>query len=86
MEALYPSLNAVEVAQIVYNSILKSKVKFEGVDYTEAVRLIALTSSEQECRLSQLRRVLPVRRFTNGTRPGITGEDPLGPESGGQAR
>ena len=27
---------------------------------------------------------MPVRRFVNGTRPGITGEDPLGAESGSQ--
>ena len=39
---------------------------------------------EQECRISPLRRVLPKRRGKTGTRPGITGEDPMGPESGGQ--
>ena len=51
VEALYPSLEAVEVAKIVYNCIMKSEVEFKGVDYTEACRLIALTSTEQECRL-----------------------------------
>jgi hypothetical protein len=31
-----------------------------------------------------LRRVLPTRRSTNGTRPGIAGEGPCGPDSGDQ--
>ena len=77
VESLYPSLDAIEVAQIVYKCILETNVKFRGVDYQEACRLIALTSSEQECRLGPLRRVLPVRRYVHGSRPGVTGEDPL---------
>jgi hypothetical protein len=28
--------------------------------------------------------ILPVRRYVNGSRPGITGEDPLGPDTGSQ--
>ena len=55
VEALYPSLEAIEVAQIVYKSIMETEVQFKGVDYQEACRLIALTSSEQECRLGPLR-------------------------------
>ena len=82
--ALYPSLDAVEVARIVYNAIMETKVKFSGVNYLEACRLIALTSTDQECRISKLKRVLPRRRSNQGTRPGITGEDPMGPEVGSQ--
>jgi hypothetical protein len=73
VESLYPSLDAIEVAQIVYKCIMETDVKFRGVDYQEACRLIALTSSEQECRLGPLRRVLPVRRYVHGSRPGVTG-------------
>ena len=47
----------------------------------EACKYIALTSTEQECRIG---RVTPVRRHTTGGRPGISGEDPLGPEPGSQ--
>ena len=50
----------------------------------EACKYIALTSTEQECRLGPLKRVLPQRRKVNGTRPGITGEDPLSKETGSQ--
>ena len=81
---IYPSLEAVEVANIVFRAVHESQVEFKGVDYMEACKYIALTSTEQQCRIGPLRRILPQRRHTNGTRPGITGEDPLGPESGGQ--
>ena len=82
--ALYPSLEAIEVARIVYNAVMESEVKFEGMNYTEAARMIALTSSDQECRLGPLRRVLPRRRSNHGTRPGITGEDPMSGDSDSQ--
>ena len=64
--------------------MMETDVKIRGVDFLEACRLIALTSTEQECRLGPLKRVLPRRRYVNGTRPGITGEDPLGPDTGSQ--
>ena len=46
--ALYPSLEAEEVAKIVYNAIMETDVQFSGINYMEACRLIALTSTEQE--------------------------------------
>ena len=80
--ALYPSLEALEVTRIVYNAVMDSDVKFDSMIFTEACRIIALTSSEQECRLGPLKRVLPVRRYASGTRPGISGEDTLSPDTG----
>ena len=53
---------------------METYLEFDKVDYKEAVRYIALNLSAQECRLSELRRVLPVRNKTGGTRPGMTGE------------
>ena len=44
-EALYPSLEAVEVANIVIRAVQESKVEFKGVDYMEACKYIALTST-----------------------------------------
>jgi hypothetical protein len=55
--ALYPSLEAIEVARIVYNAVMETEVKFSGINFKEACRMIALTSSEQECRLGPLKRV-----------------------------
>ena len=84
VEALYPSLSDVEVAEIVYQAIIETDVGFDGVDYMEGCKYIAMNSTAQECRTSPLRRVLPRRRHTQGGRPGVTGADPLGPESGDQ--
>ena len=84
VEALYPSLEAIEVAEIVYQAVLESKVKFDSIDWLEACKYIALTSTAQECKLGPLRRILPRRRHTPGSRPGITGEDPMAQDSGVQ--
>ena len=43
-----------------------------------------MNSTAQECRLSPLRRILPVRSSNKGVRPGVTGVDPMGPEVGDQ--
>ena len=53
-------------------------MEFNGVNYQEGCRYIALTSTAQECRLGPLRRVLPIRRHQSGTRPAVTGADPVG--------
>ena len=82
VEALYPSLQDTKVAEIVFNAIMETKVGFEGVNYQEGARYIVLNCTEQECRLGPLGRVLPRRRFVNGTRPGVTGAGPMGAEVG----
>ena len=49
VEALYPSLEAIQVAYIVYQTAMDSEIKFEGVNHQEDQCYIALTSTEQEC-------------------------------------
>ena len=51
VEQLYPSLHAVEVAEIVYKAMMDTEVKFDNVEWLEAFKYIALTSTAQECRL-----------------------------------
>ena len=82
VEALYRSLEAIQVSNIVYQAVMESQIKFKGVNYQEGARYIALTSTEQECRLDPLRRVLPWRQYVHGTRPGITGAGPAGADVG----
>ena len=84
VEALYPSLQDTKVAEIIFKAIMETKVQFEGVNYQEGARYIVLNCTEQECRLGPLGRVLPVRRYVKGTRPGITGSGPMGAEIGDQ--
>ena len=84
VEALYPSLEDTKVADTIFRAIMETEVGFDGIDFQEGVRYIALNSTAKECRLGELRRVLPRRRHVNGTRPGVTGEGPLGPDCGDQ--
>ena len=84
VEALYPSLEGVQVAEIIYRAVMETKVEFKGVNYQEGCRYIALTSTAQECRLGPLKRVLPIRRHNSGTRPGVTGTGPAGATTGDQ--
>ena len=48
------------------------------------MRYIALNWTEERCRSSKLRRVLPWRRKTQGNRPCVRGIGPKGPEVGDQ--
>ena len=80
VEALYPSLDIDTCCETVYNEIMTSSITWEDVDLLEGCRYIALNWSQEQCRKSDLRRILPVRRKRNGTRPGVTGEGPMGIE------
>ena len=70
--SLYPNLDINKVGEKVKEAVLTSNIKWEGIDFMEAVRYIALNWSENQCRGSKLRRVLPWRRSRSGTRPGRT--------------
>ena len=63
--SLYPSMDVAKVSKMMREAIMNSPVKWEGVDYAECARYIALNWSEEKCRSSTLRRVLPVRRGEN---------------------
>ena len=58
-------------------AVLSSPIIWENVDYLECARYVALNLSLEKCRASNLRRVLPWRRGTRGTRPGMKGSGPL---------
>ena len=82
VEALFPSLDINKVGDRMKEAVLCSTITWEGVNYMEAVRYIALNWTEEMCRKSKLRRVLPWRRKRQGTRPGVRGQGPKGPEVG----
>ena len=84
VEALYPSLDVGEVGKIVEEEVLRTKIQWEDLDYLEGTRMIVLNRSSEYCRGHKLSRVLPVRRKRTGTRPGVTGKGPLGPDRGDQ--
>ena len=79
VEALYPSLEDIEVAEICHNAIMNTNVKFTNINYEVGAKYVAMNMTEVEARISPLRRVLPWRTKTGGARPGVTGEGALGP-------
>ena len=76
--SLYPSLTKEESANEVAEAVLESNIKWDGVNWKEAVRFLVLGRDEAWCRSSGLGRVLPWRKHKNGTRPGLTGVGPMG--------
>ena len=81
---LYPSMEISEVMETVEEAIKEAGITWEGIDYCEAARYLALNWSEEECRQSSLRRVLPWRRGKRGSRPGMRGTGPRGKTRGDQ--
>ena len=57
-------------------------MEWDNIDWLEFSRYIALNWSLEQCRKSKLRRILPTRRKTGGSRPGIKGVGPRGRERG----
>ena len=84
VEALYPSLDAKECAEVVREEVMRTKIQWKDMDFVEGARMIALNRSAAWCRRSKLKRVLPVRRGRTGVRPGVTGEGPMGGRRGDQ--
>ena len=80
--SLTVTLDAEKFAELVYEAVLKSEIKWTNLDYIEASRYIALNWTEEQCSQSKLRRVLPRRRSNKGTRPGVRGTGPSGPTRG----
>ena len=74
VEALYPSLTDLEVAQICYEAIMNSKIKFQNVNHRKARMYIALNMSKSEQRMSSLHRVLSKRTAKGGVRLGVTAD------------
>ena len=81
---LYPNLKVDKMVDTMREAVEKSCIKWEEVDYREAMRYLALNWDLETCRKSNLRRVLQVRRGKRGTRPGLKGTLPCGPTKGDQ--
>ena len=82
MVSLYPNMRVDQVSDKVREAILLSDIKWREVDYMEAARYIALNLTAEEVLKTGLKRVLPWRRGKRGTKQGLRGEGPRGPEIG----
>ena len=77
-KSLYPSCEAKHSGRCAREAAMKSKLKVEGWNFTEAARYVAFGYDKFEIRQMGLQRVVPKRRFKKGRTPGITGAEPLG--------
>ena len=46
--SLYPTLDADKVAELVYNAVMKSDIKWTNLDYIEATRYIVLNWTAEQ--------------------------------------
>ena len=70
--ALYPSLTDIEIANIFFEAIMKSSVKFKKINYRKARLYIATCMNKTDQRTSPLWGVLPRRTARGGVRPSVT--------------
>ena len=52
-------------------------MKVQGLNHKEMARYIAMEMDRFDIRYYKLDRIIPIRRYKNGSRPGVTGKDPL---------
>ena len=81
VKSLYPNLTWASAGEEVFQAVLNSDIEWEGCNWKEGVRYLALCRGYKWCKSSSLKRVLPNRRFAHGSWPGVTGAGPLGPHS-----
>ena len=72
VNALYPSLDQGEAADMVAQLIMRSRTKITGVDYRAAQVFLASNLSPNEIKEEGLRGLLPDRMWKMGKRPGPT--------------
>ena len=65
VKSLYPSLPDVEVALICYGAIMRSGIRFEGINFQTAGKYVAMYLTKEEQAMSSLAGVLP-RRTARG--------------------
>ena len=85
-KALYPSLQIRMTARLVKQEAMKTKIKFEGLNYKEMARYVRIGYDHFQIRAMKLERIVPRRRYCHGTEPGITGMEPLGAEADDETR
>ena len=69
---MYPNLVDIEIANISYEAIMKSKIQFKNINYRKAMQYLAINMNKTDQRTSPLWRVLPRRTSRGGVRPGVT--------------
>ena len=59
---LYPDLDIDEALEVVEKEVMETRLEWDDIDFHERSCYVALNWSEERCRKSSLRRILPTRR------------------------
>ena len=68
--ALFPSMSSERTGKVVRELVEESELKFEGMDYMEIARYIAV-EKDKTGDLEEIECLLPTRKFKRGVTPGI---------------
>ena len=77
VEALYTSMDPTRTGEAIRTETAESKVKWEGVDWQECLKYIAMTSTAYRIKTMGLEHLVAMRKYKNGPKPGITSENSL---------
>ena len=83
---LFPSILSRHTARLIRNEVMETDLKFEGLNYKEMSRYVAMEMDPFDIRYLKLEKIVPVRRFHRGSRPGVTGNEPLAKEADDEVR
>ena len=72
---LFPSLEQSQVAKLVAQAFLDSKMEMSEMNYKEVAKYVAVNWLEGRIKLEGLHRICPKRKKTRGRKPTITGKE-----------
>ena len=77
--SLFPWCMARMAGDMVRRAVLETDIQFEGVDFKEFGKYVAMNCSTWEISQAGLSRWVPVRAKQRGAKPGVTGAGVMGP-------
>ena len=63
---MYPALEAETTSEAIRQEVIRSRIRYEGVNWSNATRYIAANSTEFETRQMGVHNLIPRRRYTGG--------------------
>ena len=85
-KALFPSLLMAHTARLVRDEAKRTKLKVKGLNYMEVARYVAMGYQPWEVKALGLHNIVPYRRYNHGSRPNVTGKEPLSKEANDEVR
>ena len=73
VEKMFPSLIPEDVARSVREEMLRSPLKYAGINAKEVARYLAMTLTNQTIKEEKIGNLLQKREHNKGPKPGVTG-------------